>query len=305
MRALRNRLTLLALTFATIATPAFAQIDLSGNWIARQHEDRQERQPGPDAVDFLGLTINEEARIRALTYDAAQLGLPERQCMYYTPIYINQGPQAIKFWTEIHPLTGQLVAWRISGVVDRSIVTIWMDGRPHPPATALHTLDGFTTGRWDGTTLVARTTHMKEGYARRNGVPTSDDATIDWFFSRHGDYLTVTTFLNDPIYFTESQVLSRSWQHDPAGNVLPVQRPCWITDVEAEAGKALGVPHYLPGTNPFVGEVNKRYNIPVEAVMGGAETMYPEYRKRLKDTYKAPERCTRYCDGQNVRPPRE
>jgi hypothetical protein len=30
------------------------------------------------------------------------------------------------------------------------------------------------------------------------------------------------------------------------------------------------------------------WGIPVEAVMGGAETMYPEYRKKLKETYKRP-----------------
>ena len=31
--------------------------------------------------------------------------------------------------------------------------------------------------------------------------------------------------------------------------------------------------------------------------MGYAETLYPEYRKKLKDTYKAPEACGRYCCG--------
>ncbi len=42
------------------------------------------------------------------------------------------------------------------------------------------------------------------------------------------------------------------------------------------------------------------YNIPLEAVRGGAETMYPEYRKKLKDVYVAPEKCTRYCCGGGV-----
>ena len=94
------------------------------------------------------------------------------------------------------------------------------------------------------------------------------------------------------------------WRHDPAANVLPVQRTCWVTDVEAEALKDPNtVPHYLPGQNPFLREVMTRYNIPVEAVMGGAETMYPEYRKRLKDTYKVPGPCTRYCDGVTARLP--
>jgi len=57
------------------------------------------------------------------------------------------------------------------------------------------------------------------------------------------------------------------------------------------------VPHYLPGKNPFVDELTKDYHIPAEAVMGGAETMYPEYRKKLKDKYVAPEKCVRNCGG--------
>jgi hypothetical protein len=35
-------------------------------------------------------------------------------------------------------------------------------------------------------------------------------------------------------------------------------------------------------------EVTERYNIPLEAVLGGPETMYPEYRKKIKDKYVMP-----------------
>jgi hypothetical protein len=64
------------------------------------------------------------------------------------------------------------------------------------------------------------------------------------------------------------------------------------------------VPHFLPGANPFVNELTKIYNIPVEAVLGGAETMYPEYRKKLKDSYVRPAICTgRYCGIEEPIPP--
>ena len=42
------------------------------------------------------------------------------------------------------------------------------------------------------------------------------------------------------------------------------------------------VPNYLPGENPFMAEFPNRYKLPAEAAMGGAETMYPEYRKNMK-----------------------
>jgi hypothetical protein len=43
--------------------------------------------------------------------------------------------------------------------------------------------------------------------------------------------------------------------------------------------------------------MTKTYNIPREAALGYAETTYPEYRRKLQSTYKAPNRCTRYCCG--------
>ena len=44
----------------------------------------------------------------------------------------------------------------------------------------------------------------------------------------------------------------------------------------------------------FVNELTEIYGIPQEAVTGGADTMYPEYRKKLTN-YKRPEVCVRYC----------
>ena len=70
------------------------------------------------------------------------------------------------------------------------------------------------------------------------------------------------------------------------------------------------VPHWLPGTNPNLRDFAKWYGLPFEATRGGAETLYPEYRSKLRD-YKPPEKCERYCActtligaGCNVPPPR-
>jgi len=43
------------------------------------------------------------------------------------------------------------------------------------------------------------------------------------------------------------------------------------------------VPHHLPGT-PLTDSAQyaRKYNLPMDAVRGGAETMYPEYRKKLQ-----------------------
>jgi hypothetical protein len=54
--------------------------------------------------------------------------------------------------------------------------------------------------------------------------------------------------------------------------------------VEEIANRPRGaVPHYLPGENPFVEEFAAKYRIPVGAMLGGAETMYPDFQRKMKD----------------------
>jgi hypothetical protein len=50
-----------------------------------------------------------------------------------------------------------------------------------------------------------------------------------------------------------------------------------------EVPRAKGVvPNLLPGANSFLNDFAERYGVPFEATRGGPETMYPEYRKKLK-----------------------
>ena len=41
----------------------------------------------------------------------------------------------------------------------------------------------------------------------------------------------------------------------------------------------------------------KQYHLPMDAIMGHAETTYPEYRKKLGSAYESPQACDRYCCG--------
>jgi len=103
--------------------------------------------------------------------------------------------------------------------------------------------------------------------------------------------MTLTLFMDDPVYLTEPYILSRSY--NLSTTPVPIGGPpCIVGDEGVESGR---VPHYLPGQNPFVDEMKKRYGIPVEAAMGGAETAYPEYREKIKDKFVAPAKCTVNC----------
>jgi hypothetical protein len=191
------------------------------------------------------------------------------------------------------PVTQKLLAWKILGWGDRDETMIWMDGRPHPSKYAPHSHGGFTTGTWEGDTLTAITTHAKLGDIKRHRGFSSDRATLTYRFNRHGDMLTVTGILEDPVYLAEPYVLTENFRLTTNPNNFPLTACEPIEELPSLHENPALVPHYLPGKHPAMNEMTQRYNIPLEAVLGGPETMYPEYRKKIKDKYVMPPPVTR------------
>jgi hypothetical protein len=261
------------------SSPAWAQVDLSGVWAPSTQEDQPERGPGPELVDFAGLPISDAARQWALSWDPDRLGLSEHQCQVHTVGYIHRGPLRMRLWEERDPQTQDVVAIREYISTYEQNRTIWMDGRAHPPDYAAHTWMGFSTGKWEGGILTVYTTHIKQGWTRRNGLPSSDLMTVTEHYIRHGNQLTHVSIATDPVYLTEPLIKSQDYllNDNSGGNWL---WPCEYVD--ELPGRPQGVvPSYMPGENPFLHEFADKYKIPLEAALGGAETMYPEYKKKL------------------------
>ena len=264
---------------------ALAQADFSGVWQPRYQEDFPERIPGPELRDYLGLPISDAARQFADSWDPSRITLPEEQCRVHVSPYIYRGPTNLRIWEEKHPVTQDVVALKHYHSTYEQTRTIWMDGRPHPGPNAAHTWMGFSTGHWEGDMLVVDTTHLKQGWVRRNGLPMSDQAHMTEYYVRNGDIMTQIFVLIDPVYLTEPLVKSteyfRSQRELPAGTWL------WKCDPVVEiADRPEGaVPAYMPGEHPFKFEFARRWGIPEVAVEGGAVTMYPEYQDVVK---KAP-----------------
>ena len=273
----RTVLAFLPILAALAAVQALAQVDPSGEWAPRFHEDQPERIPGPEIGDYLGLPINDAARMRGDTWDASILTLPEHQCKPHPADYGPRGPANLRIWKEVDRESQKLIAYHTHISWQAPERTIWMDGRPHPPDYAPHTWQGFSTGKWEGDMLTVYTTHLKIGWIRRNGIPRSDKGTLTEHWIRHGDYLTLVSIVTDPAYLTEPFIRTTNWVADPRQHIDPY--PCEpVTEVLRAPGV---VPNHLPGENPFLHEFAKKYGIPFEATRGGAETMYPEYRQKL------------------------
>jgi len=268
---------LLLCSAALGALPAFSQVDATGEWSPRLHEDLGERMAGPDLGDYLGLPINDAARLSADSWDASLLALPENQCRPIRDDYPPRGPAQMRISKEVDAPTQQLIAYHMLLSWMTQERTIYMDGRPHPPEYAAHTWQGFSTGKWEGNILTAITTHLKAGWIRRNGVPRSERATLTEHWIRHGDYLTLISIVNDPVYLTEPFIRTTNFALDREQKIDPF--PCEsVVEVAHPDGY---VPHHLPGTNPFLVDFAAKYELPQEAARGGAETMYPEYQLRL------------------------
>jgi len=281
----RNHRSILAglVASATLASlgaagPARAQMDFSGEWPVVRAQDNTDN---PHLGEYVGLPLSQEAIRRAEIWDASIQSLPEWQCRPHSGAYIKRGPSNLRIWKDVDPASRAIVAFQTEWL--RSTNTpIYLDGRPHPPAYAAHTWGGFSTGVFQGDRLKVTTTHLKEDYYRRNGVPQSDEATLTEYLIRrrfdNEDYLTWLIVAYDPVYLTEPLVRSTEYRLDVNQRVPPY--PCTIvTEVVRPDGY---VPHYLPGANDQIYSFSDNYNLPRSLHFDGAETMYPEYRFKLE-----------------------
>jgi glyoxylase-like metal-dependent hydrolase (beta-lactamase superfamily II) len=260
-------------------SPALAQIDISGEWGSRLHEDLGYRGTGPALGEYVGVPLNDAGRQKASSWDASILSSLEEQTKPHPAQYSMRGPGTnLRITKVFDPYNSALVAYDISGTYGRADRTIWLDGRPHPPEWAEHTWQGFSTGRVERNTLIVTTTHMKAGWVLRNYAPSSSKAVMTEYFVRHGDLLTMTSVLEDPVYFDEPLVRSQTWVHSPN---LGVDTRRFFEAVEEISGRPPDyVPHYPLGTKQdgFARDLA----IPFEGTQGGSRTLYPDYLPRLR-----------------------
>jgi len=270
---LKSKLTKATLLLLLAAASALAQMDFSGEWAPVQDEDNT---GNPYIGEFIGIPLSHASQLRSEAWEASYQTLPEWQCRPHGAMYISRGPSQVRIWKEVDPVTRQITAWHAEWL--RSIDNpFYMDGRPRPSEFAVHTWGGFSTAEWVGDALKITTTHLKEDYYRRNGVPSSDEATLTQYWIRRGDYLTWILIAYDPVYLTQPMIRSSEYRL-----TLNQQIPPYPCDVVEEVVRPKGeVPHYMPGTNKFLEEFAKKYNLPVEVTMGGADGMYPEAARKL------------------------
>ena len=111
------------------------------------------------------------------------------------------------------------------------------------------------TGEWVGDMLKVNTTHIKEGWLRRNGLARSDKADMTEFYIRHGDYFTLATIVHDPVYMTAPLIRTSNWILDPGYH--PIASTC-VPAVEMDHPKGwVAYPAY-PDRIPYLKDTGRR-----------------------------------------------
>ncbi len=285
-----KRIAILSVACA-LSAPAFAQVDFSGDWEHPGmfgHEDINDRGQGPEIGDYMGLPLNPAGIRKSESYSGSWLGVPEHQCTPHPAAYQTWGPNTLVVSKTFEPVQRVTQAIRFDGTFGLDRI-VWMDGREHPSASALHTFTGYSTGHWDGDTLVVETTHMKAGWLRRNGTPTSERAKMTEFYQRFDAYMMVTTIIEDPVYLSEPFVRTTEYELNTRSEPVlgfpftrndgPTFYRCFPSE-ETLAEKGF-VPHNLPGENVLLDEFAQKYRLPRWVMSAGSASMYPEFEDRI------------------------
>ena len=108
--------------------------------------------------------------------------------------------------------------------------------------------NGYSSGRWEGDTLVIETDNLVDAVDQR-GTPHSDEAKIIERYKIEGKdaqgrrVLAVEMTMTDPKFYTEPVTMTKRWAQVPNGRVLPYECPeeKWLDRIAEMAEKA-GVP---------------------------------------------------------------
>src|SRR3974377_615369 len=115
-----------------LSAPALAQVDFAGEWAPLYHEDFPERIPGPELGDYMGIPINDAARLRGDSYDADRIsGVTEYECRPHGADYSMRGLSNMRIDNVFDPDTQRLVAIRPRMIFQEMHRTLRLHGQPH------------------------------------------------------------------------------------------------------------------------------------------------------------------------------
>jgi hypothetical protein len=203
-----------------------APIDLTGQWVAIVTEDWRVRMVTPPKGDYAGIALTPAGVALANAWDPAKDEADGNQCKAYGAAAIMRVPGRIRIsWEDDETLKIETDAGRQTRLlhftpVDDPAEASWQGvsraewiphggGRGVPPANG---------------SLKIVTTHMKEGYLRKNGVPYGSSAILTEYFDvlqqpDGSQWLVVKSIVEDSQYLAQTPITSSNFrkQNDRSG----------------------------------------------------------------------------------------
>jgi hypothetical protein len=225
----------LAAAASAVAASAWAEPKLEGFWTAKL-----ERAPSGKALidelpkaavlindtgagelaagDFAGLRLKQRAIDEVRNYDYSQELKRENTCVPPSVAFYMQAPFPMEIYQGRDLIVFKMEYFDMYRVV-------FLDGRQHPPADAPHSKSGFSTGRWEGDTLVVETSHIESGTFMNNGFNHSDGITLSERFrlGPDGNTLWLTQVYEDPEVFEGLAARYMAWTRRPGDFVFPYE----------------------------------------------------------------------------------
>jgi hypothetical protein len=198
-----------------------AAIDLTGYWVSVITEDWKLRMVTPKKGAYDALTLTAEGRRVGDTWDPARDEAAGEQCRAYGAAGIMRLPGRLHItWQDANTL-------RIDTDAGTQTRLFRFGAAPAPGEP---TWQGHSTAQWEvgaGVRGSARTgnlkvvtTDLRPGYVRKNGVPYSGQAVVTEYYDLNtlpnsDQWLTVTTKVEDPVYFGRPNLTSSDFKKLP------------------------------------------------------------------------------------------
>jgi hypothetical protein len=196
---------------------------MTGYWVSVITEDWKLRMITPPKGVYDALTLNAEGRKVGDSWDPDRDEKAGEQCKAYGAANVMRLPTRLNIsWENDNTL-------RID--TDTGTQTRRFHFAPVPPGEP--TWQGHSAAVWENGpgragaprtgNLKVVTTNLRAGYVRKNGAPHSDKAVITEYFDLNtmpnGDqWLTVTTRIEDPVYFSRHHISTTDFKKLPNSN---------------------------------------------------------------------------------------
>lgn len=203
-----------------------ALIDITGQWVSVVNEDWRWRMITPPVGDTSSVPTNAAAREAAVAWDLQRDIAEGNLCRAFGAPGLIRQPTRIRIdWEDDDTLAMAFDAGRQTRLLHFAGAM----------APAQHSRQGFSRASWykqrvtrgvlggggsQGGSLHVVTTHLEPGYLRPNGVPYSDQATMQEYIHTFtlpdgGDsWLIVTTVISDPVYLTQDMIMSTQFKKE-------------------------------------------------------------------------------------------